>query len=95
MASLFNSDAAGILGFLDIFGGGASSRLSVLRSGIMPFITSSIVFQILTLRFLTSRNCNAKASTGRRKWLSGPRWAAIGLTVIQSSVAARALCRSV
>jgi preprotein translocase subunit SecY len=55
-------DAAGILGFLDIFGGGALSRLSILALGIMPYITSSIVFQILTIAFLPSRSCRRKGS---------------------------------
>ena len=51
LKNLFSSSGAGILGFLDIFGGGALSKLSVLALGIMPYITSSIVFQILTIAF--------------------------------------------
>jgi preprotein translocase subunit SecY len=90
LATLFNSDAAGILGFLDIFGGGALSRLSVLALGIMPYITSSIVFQILTIAFPYFKELQREGEYGRRKMAQWTRWAAIGLTLIQASVAARA-----
>ncbi len=88
--TLFNSDAAGILGFLDIFGGGALSRLSILALGIMPYITSSIVFQILTIAFPYFKELQREGEYGRRKMAQWTRWAAIGLTVIQASVAAKA-----
>jgi preprotein translocase subunit SecY len=90
LATLFNSDAAGILGFLDIFGGGALSRLSVLALGIMPYITASIVFQILTIAFPYFKELQKEGEYGRRKMAQWTRWAAIGLTLIQASVAARA-----
>jgi preprotein translocase subunit SecY len=87
---LFQSDAAAILGFLDIFGGGALGRLSILALGIMPYITSSIVFQILTIAFPYFKELQREGEYGRRKMAQWTRWAAIGLTVIQASVATRA-----
>ena len=86
---LFKSDAAGILGFLDIFGGGALSRLSILSLGIMPYITSSIVFQILTIAFPYFKELQKEGEYGRRKMAQWTRWAAIALTFIQATVATR------
>ncbi len=89
LKNLFNSSGAGILGFLDIFGGGALSKLSVLALGIMPYITSSIVFQILTIAFPYFKELQREGEYGRRKMAQWTRWAAIGLTLIQASVAAK------
>jgi preprotein translocase subunit SecY len=77
------------LGFLDIFGGGALGRLSILALGIMPYITSSIVFQILTIAFPYLR-----IAARRRIW--APQNGAMdtlgdnGLTMLQASVATSA-----
>ncbi|HEX8550378.1 MAG TPA: preprotein translocase subunit SecY [Abditibacteriaceae bacterium] len=81
---------AGVLQFLDIFGGGALSRLSILALGIMPYITSSIVFQILTIAFPYFKELQKEGEYGRRKMAQWTRWAAIGLTLIQATVATRA-----
>lgn len=80
----------GILDFLDIFGGGALSRLSILALGIMPYITSSIVFQILTMVFPYFKELQQEGEYGRRKMAQWTRWAAIALTVAQASIAAQA-----
>ena len=84
------SDSGGILQFLDIFGGGALSKLSVFALGIMPYITASIVFQILTIAFPYFKELQREGEYGRRKMAQWTRWAAIGLTLIQATVAARA-----
>ena len=81
----------GLLSFIDIFGGGALSRLSILALGIMPYITSSIVFQILTIAFPYFKELQREGEYGRRKMAQWTRWAAIGLTLIQSTMAAKAL----
>jgi preprotein translocase subunit SecY len=88
LAELFRS-SAGILDFLDIFGGGALSRLSILALGIMPYITASIVFQILTIAFPYFKELQREGEYGRRKMAQWTRWGAIGLTFIQSVVATR------
>ena len=89
LKTLFSGSGAGMLGFLDIFGGGALSKLSVLALGIMPYITSSIVFQILTIAFPYFKELQREGEYGRRKMAQWTRWAAIALTVIQASVAAK------
>lgn len=82
--------SGGILDFIDIFGGGALRRLSILALGIMPYITSSIVFQILTMVFPYFKELQQEGEYGRRKMAQWTRWAAIGLTVVQASIAAQA-----
>ncbi|MDQ3815753.1 MAG: preprotein translocase subunit SecY [Armatimonadota bacterium] len=82
--------AGGLLDFIDIFSGGALSRLSIVALGIMPYITSSIVFQILTIAFPYFKELQREGEYGRRKMAQWTRWAAIGLTVIQASFAAKA-----
>ena len=89
MTKLFNS-SGGVLDFIDIFGGGALRKLSILALGIMPYITSSIVFQILTIAFPYFKELQQEGEYGRRKMAQWTRWAAIGLTLIQATVATRA-----
>ncbi|RYG75011.1 preprotein translocase subunit SecY, partial [bacterium] len=86
---LFQS-SGGILDFIDIFGGGALRKLSILALGIMPYITSSIVFQILTIAFPYFKELQQEGEYGRRKMAQWTRWAAIGLTIIQATVATKA-----
>ncbi len=89
MEKLFTS-SAGILDFIDMFGGGALRKLSILALGIMPYITSSIVFQILTIAFPYFKELQQEGEYGRRKMAQWTRWAAIGLTVVQAVIATRA-----
>jgi len=84
------SGGGGVLDFINIFGGGALQKLSILALGIMPYITSSIVFQILTIAFPYFKELQKEGEYGRRKMAQWTRWAAIGLTVLQAIVAARA-----
>ncbi len=89
MEKLFNS-SGGVLDFIDMFGGGALRKLSITALGIMPYITSSIVFQILTIAFPYFKELQQEGEYGRRKMAQWTRWAAIGLTLIQSVIATRA-----
>ena len=92
MEKLFggNNKALGFFDIIDLFGGGALKRLSVVALGIMPYITSSIVFQILTIAFPYFKELQQEGEYGRRKMGQWTRWAAIALTLIQGSVAAKA-----
>ncbi|PQV63964.1 protein translocase subunit secY/sec61 alpha [Abditibacterium utsteinense] len=89
LQKLFTS-SGGVLDFIDIFGGGALRKLSILALGIMPYITSSIVFQILTIAFPYFKELQNEGEYGRRKMAQWTRWAAIGLTLIQATVATKA-----
>lgn len=89
LAQLFKN-TGGILDFIDIFGGGALRRLSIVALGIMPYITSSIVFQILTIAFPYFKELQQEGEYGRRKMSQWTRWAAIALTVVQACFATKA-----
>lgn len=89
LKNLFQS-SGGVLDFIDIFGGGALSKLSIVALGIMPYITSSIVFQILTIAFPYFKELQKEGEYGRRKMSQWTRWSAIALTLIQASIATRA-----
>ncbi len=49
LKNFFNSGAGGVLGFLDLFSGGALGKVAVFALGIMPYITASIIMQLLTV----------------------------------------------
>jgi preprotein translocase subunit SecY len=83
-------NSGGLLAILDIFGGGALSNLSVAALGIMPYITASIVFQVLTMAFPYFEELQQEGEYGRRKLGQWTRWSAIGLTLVQAAIAARA-----
>jgi len=84
------SSSAGVLSFLDIFSGGALGRVSILALGIMPYITASIVFQVLTIAFPYFKELQKEGEYGRRKMAQYTRWSAVGLTFIQAVIADRA-----
>ena len=89
MEKLFKN-SGGVLDFIDIFGGGALSKLSIVALGIMPYITSSIVFQILTIAFPYFKELQKEGEYGRRKMSQWTRWSAIGLTLVQAAIATKA-----
>jgi len=89
LADLFKS-SGGLLDIMDVFGGGALSRLSIAALGIMPYITASIVFQVLTMAFPYFKELQQEGEYGRRKLGQWTRWSAIGLTLIQAGIAAKA-----
>ena len=89
MEKLFQN-SGGVLDFIDIFGGGALSKLSIVALGIMPYITSSIVFQILTIAFPYFKELQKEGEYGRRKMSQWTRWSAIGLTLVQAAIATKA-----
>ena len=90
LAELFAQNKDTILAMFNMFSGGALERMSILALGIMPYITSSIVFQILTIAFPYFKELQKEGEYGRRKMAQWTRWAAIGLTLLQSIVAAKA-----
>jgi preprotein translocase subunit SecY len=90
MRELFSSDAAGILGFLDIFGGGALSRLSILALGYYAVYHLQHRVPDLDDCVPAFKELQKEGEYGRRKIAKWTRWATIGLTAVQASVAARA-----
>ncbi|MCL4793052.1 MAG: preprotein translocase subunit SecY [Bryobacteraceae bacterium] len=90
----FVSRSAGsFFGFLDLFSGGQFSRLTVFALGIMPYITASIVLQLLTVVVPTLEKLQKEGELGRRKITQWTRYLTIGLATTQSLFIATALQR--
>src|SRR6266487_2068819 len=83
MAEFFSSQAGGALGFLDIFSGGALRRFSVFALGIMPYISASIILQLLTVVWPYLEKLSKEGELGRRKITQYTRYGTILLSVVQ------------
>jgi preprotein translocase subunit SecY len=86
-------NAGSFFGFLDLFSGGQFSRLTVFALGIMPYITASIVLQLLTVVVPTLEKLQKEGELGRRKITQWTRYLTIGLATTQSLFIATALQR--
>jgi preprotein translocase subunit SecY len=81
----FRSNAGGLLGFLDIFSGGALRRLSVFALGITPYITASIILQLLTVVWPFLEKLSKEGEMGRRKITQYTRYGTVVLSIVQGS----------
>jgi preprotein translocase subunit SecY len=84
LQEFFSSMQAGVLGFLNLFSGGALGRLSVFALGIMPYISASIILQLLTVVWPYLEKLSKEGELGRRKITQYTRYGTIILAVIQS-----------
>jgi preprotein translocase subunit SecY len=80
----FSSAAGSIFGFFDLFAGGNIRRLTIFALGIMPYITASIILQLLTVVVPTLEKLSKEGELGRRKITQWTRYLTIVLSVIQS-----------
>src|SRR5246500_3865043 len=67
LSEFFKSMSGGVLGFLDLFSGGALRRLSVFALGIMPYISASIILQLLTVVWPYLEKLSKEGEMGRKK----------------------------
>src|SRR5712671_7260843 len=79
------------LGIFDLFSGGNFRRLTIFALGIMPYITSSIILQLMTVVFPYLERLQKEGELGRRKITQYTRYLTILLSVIQSTTIATAL----
>jgi preprotein translocase subunit SecY len=77
--------ASGVLGFLNLFSGGALTRLAVFGLGVMPYITSSIVIQLLTTVIPKLTEWRDQGAVGQKKITQTTRYLTIGLALLQST----------
>jgi len=80
----FSSQAGSIFGFFDLFAGGNIRRLTIFALGIMPYITASIILQLLTVVVPTLEKLQKEGELGRRKITQWTRYLTICLSIIQS-----------
>ena len=90
-AQIFERNSGGIFGFFDLFAGGNIRRLTVFALGIMPYITSSIILQLLTVVVPTLEKLSKEGELGRRKITQWTRYLTIILALMQSFGIATAL----
>ncbi|HEX6132485.1 MAG TPA: preprotein translocase subunit SecY [Longimicrobiales bacterium] len=79
----FQQFETGLLGVYDLFVGGALSKATVLALGIMPYISASIMFQLLAAVFPAIEKMQKEGEDGRKKLTQWTRYATIGLAMMQ------------
>jgi len=84
IASIFEQNRGSILDVLNMFSGGALSRLSVMALGVMPYISASIIIQMLTAVEPRLKQIKAEGEAGRRKIQKWTRYAAAVLATFQA-----------
>ena len=77
-------DVNTVFGLLDIFTGGALQRATVFALGIMPYISASIIFQLLTAVFPYFEKLQKEGEEGRKRITQYTRYATVGLSVVQA-----------
>lgn len=85
VSEFFNSQSRGIFGLFNTFTGGALSQFSVLALGIMPYISASIIFQLLTSAIPYLEALKKEGEAGRKKISQYTKYATILLAIIQGS----------
>jgi preprotein translocase subunit SecY len=84
LAQLFSGQQGGILNLFNMFSGGALSRFTVFALGIMPYISASIIMQLLTYVMPAFEQLKKEGPSGQRKITQYTRYATLGLAIFQS-----------
>src|SRR5271165_1286619 len=85
LAELYKQAAGSVLGIFDLFSGGNFRRLTIFALGIMPYITSSIILQLMTVVFPYLERLQKEGELGRRKITQYTRYLTIVLSIIQGA----------
>ena len=83
LKTMMDSAQRGLLGMFNIFSGGAVSRMAIFALGIMPYISSSIIIQLLTGVSETFKNLKKQGELGRKKITQYTRYGTVLLATIQ------------
>jgi preprotein translocase subunit SecY len=83
LSSLFQQTQGGVMGMLNVFSGGALSRMSVIALNIMPYITASIILQLLTSLSPTLGQLKKEGESGRKKINQYTRYGTVALCLVQ------------
>jgi preprotein translocase subunit SecY len=81
---LFSSQGGSALGLMDLFSGGTLRRMTIFALGIMPYITASIIFQLLTVVYEPLARIQKEGELGRRKITQWTRYLTVILGAVQS-----------
>ena len=83
LAEFFNANSKGLLGNIDMFSGGAFRNMTIFALGIIPYISASIIMQLLTAVFPYFERLSKEGDAGRKKITQYTRYGTILLSVIQ------------
>jgi preprotein translocase subunit SecY len=84
LAGLKHQTSSGIMGLLDMFSGGAFSQASIFALGIMPYISASIVVQLLGIVFPYFQKLQKEGESGRRKMNQYTRYLTVAVLILQA-----------
>ncbi|HEX8607968.1 MAG TPA: preprotein translocase subunit SecY [Pedobacter sp.] len=85
-ASLLGDNSkSGLLGLLDMFAGGSFSRVSILALGVMPYISASIVVQLLGIAVPSFQKMQKEGESGRKKLNQITRYLTVAITAVQAA----------
>jgi preprotein translocase subunit SecY len=85
LASLFDQQQGGILDLFNMFSGGALERMSILALGVVPYITSSIIMNLMTMMYPTLQQLRKEGESGRRKITQYTRYGCLFIALIQGT----------
>jgi preprotein translocase subunit SecY len=83
LTQLFDRTSGGMLDFFNMFSGGALQRMSIIALGIMPYITASIVVQLMGSIYEPWKALKKEGESGRKKLNQYTRFGTVGLTIVQ------------
>ncbi len=84
LAKAFNANKEGILKMFNMFSGGALARFTIFALGIMPYISSSIIMQLMSVVYPPFEALKKEGESGRRKITQFTRYATVGLAFVQA-----------
>ena len=93
VAKFFSDNSGTILGIVNTFSGGALSRLSIFAMGVMPYISASIIIQMMSMVVPSLMELRKEGESGRRKMTEYTRYGTVVLALFQSFAAAGALAK--
>src|SRR5947207_5312139 len=85
LADLFSGNQGGILGMFNMFSGGALKRFTIFALGIMPYISASIIMQLMTAVVPTLEQLRKEGDSGRRKITQYTRYGTVFLALFQAT----------
>jgi preprotein translocase subunit SecY len=84
LSKFLHANAGALMGFFDMFSGGALSRVTIFALGIMPYISASIILQLLTVVFPYLAQLQKEGERGRKKITQYTRYGTVGISLVQS-----------
>jgi preprotein translocase subunit SecY len=83
LQALFDQQQGGILDLFNMFSGGAIERMSILALGVVPYITSSIIMNLMSMMYPALQQLRKEGESGRRKITQYTRYGTLGIALIQ------------